>query len=507
MYYILVHDHGGTATGDYFIHVRCTNCNSPPPPITPALVLIYAVLDNNLGDDDETWMRLVNNAEAGITDTVRVRLLVDGPGSSDSYVYDLQHDDDGSCPSPTDLTCGRYTENVNYWLWDEDTAHPKSLYRFVVSATTAYSGTPSVILSLVGHGSGWSANYLPGQPSRWGSQSSDPPNYEERVGGMLWDDTPGDGGPSRSFSTKALGVVLNWIKADTGRAIELLYLDACSMGIAEVAYELRYVAHYMLASPNTDWASFAYDKLLPAVAVDKTARTIGQEWLTIEANGLVSDTYPSTLALYDLTQLGGLAAATQALASALVSATVEQKTAISNAVLSADHFESNYDGIINVDDTYVDLKSLALQLEAQFAAGTPVRAAVQTLKTALGNFVVGKQLKSGNPWLFPNQEWKWSATSGGLSIYFPATGDGDASKRALYTPENLQWVQATQWHDVLNAYWQSPSVDAADVAAPAVEPLPTCNNTRQCPGLATVLPMQAPMPTPTPSVYLPIMLR
>lgn len=64
----------------------------------------------------------------------------------------------------------------------------------------------------------------------------------------------------------------------------------------------------------------------------------------------------------------------------------------------------------------------------------------------------------------------------------PATGNGDASKRALYTPENLPWLQATAWHDFLNAYWPAPGVDAAGVAGPAVEPLPTCNNTRQCPG-------------------------
>lgn len=517
VHHILVYDsRGNDNTGDYRLFIDCLSCPPGSIPKLQSLVLIYAVLDNNLGDDPETWMRLVNNAEAGITDTVRVRLLVDGPQTNDSYVYDLQHDDDDSCPSPTNLTCGRYVKDTNFWDWGEDTAHPKSLYRFVVSATTDFAGVPSIILALAGHGSGWNANYLPEQPSRWGSQPSrwgsqdeQPPIYEERVGGFLWDDNPGDGGVSRSFSTKALGVTLNGVKADTGRTIDLLYLDACSMGMAEVTYELRYVAHYLLASPNTDWASFAYDRLLPTVAVDKLALTIGQEWLTIEASGLVSDSYPSTLALYDLTQLDGLANATKGLATALTTALADQKTLISNAVLTTDHFESDYNGVINNDDAYVDLMSLALRLESQFATGTPVRAAVQTLKGALANFVVGKRITSGTPWVFPNQQWKWN-DAGGLSIYFPASGNGDASKRALYTSENLQWLQATRWHDFLNAYWPPSSAGAAGAAGQAVEPLPTCNNTRECPGLATVLPLKSSAPGGDGEelrLYLPILAK
>lgn len=80
------------------------------------------------------------------------------------------------------------------------------------------------------------------------------------------------------------------------------------------------------------------------------------------------------------------------------------------------------------------------------------------------------------------------------SIYFPASGSGDASKRALYTPENLQWLAATQWDDFLSAFWLPSGAVAASPARQAVEPLPRCKNTCECVGLATVLPLKSSEP-------------
>lgn len=503
-----------------------TNTHTPTPTNTPApappLVLLYAVLDNNLGADVETWQRLVDNAEAGVTDQARVRLLVDGSQSNDSYVYELSHATDAGCPSWVNPTCGgRYSEWENFWRWREDTAHPDSLFDFVISGTTTYSGTPLVALSLIGHGSGWSANYLPDQPSRWGSQPSrwgsqpdTPPITEERTGGLLWDDTPVDKPSSRSFSTKALGVALNWIRIDRGSALDLLYLDACSMGMAEVVYEVRNSVRYQLASPNTDWASFAYDRMAPAVLPGKTAQQVGRDWLQAEADALAGDLYPSTLALYDSAQADPLAAAVKALGVALVAAIETDLEHIQQAVHDAERYDSNYDKMLNQDDAYVDLLSFALQLERRFDAGAPVHTAAQVVAAAVANLVVDKRMTSGSPWLLPSQQWQW-VEAGGLGIYLPSTGDCDAAKRALYTPENLAWNRATSWHVFVNRFCDASRVGA--IAAVEDPPtLPTCTTTKDnCRGLAEVLPLEpstpAPIPTPAPtpalSVYLPITVR
>jgi hypothetical protein len=500
-----------------------TSTHTPPPMNTPAgpatptpiplpLVLLYAVLDNNLGDV-ETWQRLVDNAEAGVTGNARVRLLVDGAEGGDSYVYELSHATDAGCPSWVNPTCaGRYVAGVNFWRWREDTAHPESLFDFVISATTTYAGAPLVALSLIGHGSGWSANYLPDQPSRWGSQpsrwGSQPlatPITEERTGGLLWDDMPETAASTRSFSTKALGVALNWIRIDRGRALDLLYLDACSMGMAEVVYEVRASARYQLASPNTDWASFAYDRMAPAVLPGKTPQEVGQAWLQAEADALAGDLYPTTLALYDSARADALAAAAKTLAAALLPALDTDLARIQQAVHDAERYDSNYDKVLNQGDAYVDLMSFALHLERQFEVGSPVNLAAGEVVAAVADLVVAKRMTSGSPWLLPDQRWQWSE-AGGLGIYLPSTGDCDAAKRALYTPENLAWNQATDWHVFVNRFCAASGFGLVTAAVAEPPTLPTCSTTTEsCAGLAEVLPMQ-PM-QPMPRVYLPTILR
>ena len=138
-------------------------------------------------------------------------------------------------------------------------------------------------MSLVGHGAGWGANGLPAQPKTWTEQGEEIVDIQ---GGMLWDDTPGDGiTETQSLSTRALGSALRQVKAATGKSIDLLYLDACSMAMVEVAYEVRDSVNYLLASENTKWATFPYDRLLPLVGTMADGRTLGEQWLQTESRG------------------------------------------------------------------------------------------------------------------------------------------------------------------------------------------------------------------------------
>ncbi|MEZ4869985.1 MAG: clostripain-related cysteine peptidase [Caldilineaceae bacterium] len=484
--------------GQYDLSLICLtpicDCVEPDCEISrqPPLVLIYAVLDNNLGDDPDNLERLINNAEAGVHDDVRVRLLIDTPGGDGSIIYDLMHDTDPSCPKVGNLTCsGRYVEGENFWRnGDEDTAHPETLYNFVVDAAKTYSDTEKILLSLVGHGSGWSANALPGQPSKWGSQPGEQPNHEERLGGFLWDDTPGDGGTSRSMSTKALGVALDWIKNEIGRPIDLLYLDACSMGMASVAYEVRNSVDYLLASPNTAWASFNYAKMLQETTPDKNAEAIGLAWLEAEAQVLRREQYPFTLSLYNLSKMEEVATAISTMADTLQAAMPGNKTQITQAGAQTERFESNYDGSIATSDHYADQLSFVLHLEEAFSTNDAVKRAVQSTKTALAAFIVKQELHSGKPWLYPPNVWRWQE-AGGFSIYLPL--EEDDPKRALYTSANLQWAQDTHWDEFLNAYWGGVMLSAnanSDV-------LPTCPSTTDCGPLNKLLPLQ-------PTIYLPL---
>jgi uncharacterized delta-60 repeat protein len=459
-----------------------------PPPINKPLTLLYAVLDNNLGDG---WTRLVNNIEAGVRSGTTVRLLIDGPTDNDVYLYDVQPDTNPFCPSPANPTCnGRYVEGTNFWrLTNENSAHPDSLYQFLVDAMDDYPTADKINLSLIGHGSGWSANVLPGQPSIWRDQN-------DTVGGMLWDDHPSVGQQdSRSLSTKALGQALTWAGEQTGRKIDLLYLDGCSMGMAEVAYELRNGARYLLAAPNIDWASFNYNALLPEV-VNANGRALGERWLQIEAAEFRANPgHPFTLALLDLGQMGGVATAASALADSLRALMPTQQAQLLAAFAATDRFDSDYDGDLDTADAYSDLPAFVSQVKQGFPTATAVQQAAEALRNALDAAVVAKDSANGSPWLFGEQLWQWR-DYGGLGIYLPL-GQDEARRRLFYHANNLAWTADTTWDEFLTAFWGGNSNAAATLAD-----MPVCHATTQgCQGLANPLPVQAPTAR---FVYLPV---
>ncbi len=461
-------------------------------PVTPqpqnALMLLYAVLDNNLGD---SWTRLVNNIESGVRTGMTVRLLIDGPTDNDVYLYDVMADTNPFCPSPANPTCnGRYVEGTNFWrIANENSAHPDSLYQFLVDAMNAYPTADKINLSLIGHGSGWSANVLPGQPSIWRDQN-------DTVGGMLWDDHPAVGQQdSRSLSTKALGQALTWAGEQTGRKIDLLYLDGCSMGMAEVAYELRNGARYLLAAPNIDWASFNYNALLPEV-VNANGRALGERWLQIEAAEFRANPgHPFTLSLLDLNQMGGVATAASALADSLRALVPTQQAQLLAAFAATDRFDSDYDGDLDTLDAYSDLPAFVGQVKQNFPSATAVQQAAEALRNALDAVVVAKDAAGGSPWLFGEQLWQWRAY-GGLGIYLPL-GQDEVRRRLFYHANNLAWTADTTWDEFLTAFWGGNSNAATSLAD-----MPVCHATTQgCQGLANPLPVQTPTAR---FVYLPV---
>jgi uncharacterized delta-60 repeat protein len=467
------------------------NHPQPPPAAPKPLMLLYAVLDNNLGDG---WSRLVNNIESGMRSGMTVRLLIDGPTDNDVYLYDVMQDNNPFCPSPTNPTCdGRYAEGANFWrLTNENSAHPGSLYQFLVDAMNAYPTADKINLALIGHGSGWSANVLPGQPSIWRDQN-------DTVGGMLWDDHPALGQQdSRSLSTKALGQALTWAGEQTGKPIDLLYLDGCSMGMAEVAYEVRNGARYLLASPNIDWASFNYQTLLPEIA-NATGRALGERWLQLEAAEFRANPgHPFTLALLDLSQIGRVASAASALADSLRALLPAQQAQLLAAFTTTDRFDSDYDGDLDTLDAYSDLPAFVGQVSQTLPNVTAVQQASQTLQTALTAAVVAKDSANGSPWLFGEQLWQWR-NYGGLGIYLPL-GKDEVRRRLFYHANNLAWTADTTWDEFLTAFWGGNSH-----AAITESEMPVCHATTQgCQGLANPLPVQTPTAR---FVYLPVVRK
>ena len=463
----------------------------PPLPISPALVLIYAVLDNDLG---ENWTALINRAERGVHAGVNVRMMIDGPGNNNSAIYDLKHDEDDLCPSVSDPLCG-YSNGTDWQSYPESVATLEALEQFLNDALHDYPNASPVVLALVGHGGGWSANALPGQPS---------PYKDQDMGGLLWDDNPGSGPGSQSLSTQALGQALYRAFGVNRRAIDLLYLDACSMLMAEVAYEVRNSSHYLLGSPNTDWATFVYDQLIAVVTPTISGAEIGQKWLEIEAQRLRRHAgHPFMLSLLNLKQMDELRLAVNTLGNTLRAALPTQKQAIMQAFRNAARYESDYNGKLEDKDAYTDLYSFADQLRQQFGGQSEILRAAQDVMQIVSTAVISKDVQDGNPWLYPASYWHW-ADSGGISVYLPLQQDEDR-RQLLYHPTYLAWAQDNAWSEFLNTYWQGATnlQDAVAAGENRLNAMPRCFATTQaeCSGLSRPLPLQEP-PLPE-KAYLP----
>jgi len=435
------------------------------------LVLVYAGLDNNLHTE---WGTLVNNLELGTDpDAFTVRLLIDGYGEKNSFEYLLEYDDDPTCPSLANgyLECNRYRRDVTLKEQTEDTAQRDLLTMFVANALYEQPNATQVILVLVGHGSGWGANALPAQPRGWTEQNG--PVFDI-AGGMLWDDTAGDGTlTSRSLSTRALGDALQQVKKLTGKGIDLLYLDACSMAMAEVAYEVHDSVDYLLASENTKWATFPYDRLLPYVAEGLDAQTLGERWLATEV--AVLSRVPNidyTFSLLSLNGMTNVLTSTNALVNALQPLLPEQLVAIHEALGATAFFDSNYDGIVDQSDTYLDLYDLAGQLATTFADNPAVVTAAATLQQAIGTTVLSEYSQAISETLRTPSQWE---SLGGLSIYWPISAD-EEKRLMLYSSLNLRWAADSTWDEWLTLYWQSREEHLTTQ-------LEECTQTPNCPGL------------------------
>ncbi|MEM7536496.1 MAG: clostripain-related cysteine peptidase [Chloroflexota bacterium] len=458
----------------------------PDTNFTQTLVLLYAVGDNDLVT--ATISLLDKAAAQAHNPNVKVLLMLDGPQSHDSYVYQIQPDASGQCSLNTvsnfDHTCnGLYTEGQNMWRWTDNTATADSLENYVSAGMLAYPNAKQVVLSLIGHGNGWGANVVQASKYKfWRDMSG-------HLGGMLWDENP-----SNSLSTKEIGNALKNAYQRTSRKIDLLFFDACSMNMIEVIHELHSVVHYVFGSENLTWSALPYDHYLGVIDETMDARIIGQRWLDI-LSAKFGDTYPFAHSLIDVSQWSQLITKVDDLAEALIGTLPTYVEEIQEARRQTDCFDSDYNKTIDDHDNYCDLGRFVEALIAQFEAkdANVVTAATHVMETLTNAIVVHHDFHSGMvPNTEPPETWQWDNVYG-LSIYLPILRD--EHKRLFYNKLLLQFAQDSLWDEFLTAYWQEQGivVQSASENSSARQLINTCEDTYHCEGLGRPLPMSVPV--------------
>ncbi len=274
------------------------------------------------------------------------------------------------------------------------------------------------------------------------------------------------------MATRVLGEALYWATQQGNDKIDLLYLDACLMGMSEVAYELRNIVDYLVMSENISWAKFAYDMHIAAVDNETNPKELAEK---IAHNVYVSlveqeePPYPMTISVISSTKVSAVVNTIDGLAAALID-TLPVTDTIQNAFLSAAQMDSNQDTFLDGEDTYIDQWDFAYGLSQSYPANSPVANSAHDMMNAIEEAVV---IEYHTPYsLAPTLDWNLDDVKG-LSLYAPLGQDN--WKRRYYNSSHIKLAADTLWDEFLAAYYNhaEPPEDPSD----PVDDLPVWSDT------------------------------
>lgn len=279
--------------------------------------------------------------------------------------------------------------------------------------------------------------------------------------GIAWDDTSG----GDYLALPELRQALQYGSDNGLLKIDLLHLDACLMGMAEVAYEIWPYADYMVASENLAWALFGYDQYVRAITSTTTPRDLARSVTDIYHQSVHG--YPHTISALDLAEVGPLVGKVDNLSTALIEALPGISPTLDTALDQVQRFDSQDYGYITDQDEYIDLHHLA-ELLMERAEDEAVREAARKLFTAtlpaqagaLTTTVVEEKSASGRY----NGVWWDLDNAYGVAIYFPPSANswdyGD------YISPTLRLGFDTHWDELLEIYLGLPGTPPETPAPP-----------------------------------------
>ncbi|MBN1178919.1 MAG: PKD domain-containing protein [Anaerolineae bacterium] len=391
------------------------------------LFILYLAGDNNLYG--RLRVALDRLEAAPVTPNVTIVALLDGPANGDTWRYHIQ-------------SGGNYRTGVNRWFMGEAAMDaPQTLVDFVTWAR-GYAPADHTLLAIADHGRGTT--------------------------GVAWDETSGD---DQFLAVQTdLESALTTIAAGGSDPLDVLFLDACLMGLLETAYEVGPSADYLVASQNLGWGFFAYDEYAAATVPGTTPSQLAAAIAAIY-NAHLATGLPGTISAIDLAQVDAVAAHTDLFAQALIDY-IDTNSAHRAQVAELRAQVQTLDGDnamqLNPSAPYVDLYHFG-ELASQAITHTAVVSAARDVMTSVSAAVVAHYAHS-RPYHPNSKKWNLDNTHG-LAIYFPISDVCECSEY-IDSPDWRMTLQ-TRWDAFLQHYLFLPArAEAAATACPVPEPPP-----------------------------------
>ena len=280
----------------------------------------------------------------------------------------------------------------------KDMSDPKTLSDFIKYAKDKYPAE-NYMLILMDHGGGWQ--------------------------GVCWDEKNGGGNPlTMSDLKQAL--------TDGGIHFNVIFMAACLMGQAEVAYELRSYGDYMCASQNVMWAkNTVKSEWLQALVDDPkmTSLEVSKKIVDAVYNSGVANKKSVVMSVIDLSKMDTLAYNISELAVNLATQSSEHAAEIFDAKKKTEPDPSV--------PAFVDLRNFANNILSE-----PNLSKIELIKTAANGVIAS--LNSAIVYTKSNT----THPRGGLSIHFPE--NEKEYQKSEYT--KLKFPTDTKWSNFLDAY-------------------------------------------------------
>jgi len=382
------------------LSISLTGCFLFPPRdnTTEWTVMVYLDSDNNL---ESAGIKDINEMEmVGSTTDVNIVVLADRtPG------YDISNSD--------------WTNTRRYYISQDsdpmqinsqfndlgelNMGDPQTLVDFATWAVTEYPAK-KYLLVIWNHGGGFKSF--------------------THAKGIAQDDTSG----GNIITMPELEYALSATSAQMGKNIDIVGMDACSMAMIEVAYQIKDHADILVASeelePGDGWP---YETILAQLVANPT---MSSAQLAINIVNKYIYSYPSnevTQSAIDLSYMDDLAGRLSSMADAIKSDTLTSKNAYLNAAYFSQHYRDYYHDFIDLYDFCNQLLAYSNSLEVKNIASN--------IQQTLLNAVINSDYNGGSV-----------SGSKGLSIYFPLYNEYDFEN---YNSTNF--AQDTKWDEMLSS--------------------------------------------------------
>lgn len=290
-------------------------------------------------------------------------------------------------------------------------------------------------------------------------------NHGQGVQGISWDSTSDrvDDGRYNNSAYLTIRELREALNTTDIKPISIIHLDACSMGLIEVAYELRPRdevpprSRLLITSQYAGWSFFSYEEYFANIHTNSTPLSVAQTITNIYANRASRIGLPFTITTLDLGQVTNIAMLVSNLSSELAAYAANslvQYEEVRNVRNTSAHLESNGNYINDQDDAYIDLLDWGLRIRSSIldpAIQQRAEALIEELRNPQ-SMIVHEAHRVGSGRLPSEYGGHYIDLSriNGISVFYPSLNRGSIFNRYI-SHQLFEFTRHTRWSEFLTS--------------------------------------------------------